>query len=137
MKAYNTRGATADDASLRLEHGSNSIAVGAGGVAIVNGSLTAVSGSDCISINVGGQSFRVSDSGGTNYVNVAYSVVQVVAGSDASSLGATSLQVGVNGTTRAALAPTGLLISGLPSSSPGSKQFWYDPADGNRVKYTP
>jgi hypothetical protein len=28
---------------------------------------------------------------------------------------------------------------GLPSSNPGagSKQFWYDPADGNRVKYQP
>ena len=32
-----------------------------------------------------------------------------------------------------------LAASGLPSADPGpnSKQFWYDAADGNRVKYSP
>ena len=41
--------------------------------------------------------------------------------------------------TQAFLGPSQLQITGLPSSNPGagSKQFWYDPADGNRVKYTP
>jgi hypothetical protein len=41
--------------------------------------------------------------------------------------------------TQAFLGPSQLQITGLPSSSPGagSKQFWYDPSDGNRVKYTP
>jgi hypothetical protein len=39
----------------------------------------------------------------------------------------------------AGVFPTGLVIGALPSSSPGAgtKRFWYDPADGNRVKYTP
>ena len=33
----------------------------------------------------------------------------------------------------------GIRIMGLPSADPGagSKQLWYDPADSNRVKYTP
>lgn len=38
------------------------------------------------------------------------------------------------------LIQTGLLrFDGLPAANPGAatKQFWYDPADGNRVKYAP
>jgi hypothetical protein len=37
----------------------------------------------------------------------------------------------------AGVFPTGLVIGALPSSSPGAgtKRFWYDPADSNRVKY--
>lgn len=44
-----------------------------------------------------------------------------------------------NGTSASALSATGFSMSGLPSSSPGAgtKKFWYDPADGNRVKFAP
>ena len=37
------------------------------------------------------------------------------------------------------IAGNGLKIQGFPSANPGvgSKAFWYDPADGNRVKYAP
>jgi hypothetical protein len=37
----------------------------------------------------------------------------------------------------AGIFPTGLVIGALPSSSPGAgtKRFWYDPSDSNRVKY--
>jgi hypothetical protein len=33
----------------------------------------------------------------------------------------------------------GVVFDNLPSTNPGagSKQIWYDPADGNRVKYAP
>lgn len=126
-----------DNASLRLEHGSNSIAVAADGVAIVGGSFTATSGPSYISINAGGNALRVSDSAGTNFVNIVYSVIQAASGSVASSLSYNGLQIGAGGADHAAMSPTGLLISGFPSSSPGSKQFWYDPTDSNRVKYTP
>jgi hypothetical protein len=36
-------------------------------------------------------------------------------------------------------ASGGVMLPALPSSNPGagSKQLWYDPADGNRVKYAP
>lgn len=32
-----------------------------------------------------------------------------------------------------------IIFTGLPAANPGAgtKQFWYDPADGNRVKYSP
>jgi hypothetical protein len=38
-----------------------------------------------------------------------------------------------------ALGPASLTMTGLPSSNPGagSKQFWYDPSDSNRIKYAP
>jgi hypothetical protein len=38
-----------------------------------------------------------------------------------------------------ALGPASLTMTGLPSSNPGagSKQFWYDPSDSDRVKYAP
>jgi hypothetical protein len=41
------------------------------------------------------------------------------------------------GATDAFLGPSELMVSGLPSSNPGtgSKKFWYDPSDGNRVKF--
>jgi hypothetical protein len=41
------------------------------------------------------------------------------------------------GATQAFLGPSELSITGLPSSNPGagSKKFWYDPSDGNRVKF--
>jgi hypothetical protein len=37
------------------------------------------------------------------------------------------------------LGPGGFAVSGLPSSPPvaGQSRFWYDPTDGNRVKYQP
>jgi hypothetical protein len=43
------------------------------------------------------------------------------------------------GSAFALISPIELAVSGLPSSLPpsGSKQFWYDPSDGNRVKYQP
>jgi hypothetical protein len=36
-------------------------------------------------------------------------------------------------------APGGIVLPSLPSANPGagSKQLWYDPADGNRVKFAP
>jgi hypothetical protein len=39
--------------------------------------------------------------------------------------------------TDAFLGPSELMVTGLPSSNPGtgSKKFWYDPSDGNRVKF--
>jgi hypothetical protein len=39
--------------------------------------------------------------------------------------------------TQAFLGPSELSITGLPSTNPGagSKKFWYDPSDGNRVKF--
>ena len=41
------------------------------------------------------------------------------------------------GSTDAFLGPSELMVTGLPSSNPGtgSKKFWYDPSDGNRVKF--
>lgn len=40
---------------------------------------------------------------------------------------------------QAFLGPSQLQITGLSSSNPGtgSKNFWYDPSDGNRVKFAP
>lgn len=41
------------------------------------------------------------------------------------------------GAIQAFLGPSELSIRGLPSSNPGAgtKKFWYDPSDGNRVKF--
>lgn len=38
-----------------------------------------------------------------------------------------------------AITTTALSVGGLPNANPGAgtKQFWYDPADGNRVKFAP
>lgn len=45
----------------------------------------------------------------------------------------------VNASGSCALSPTVLSVSGLPSSNPGagSKQVWYDPSDGYRMKFQP
>jgi hypothetical protein len=44
-----------------------------------------------------------------------------------------------NGANVSVLGPSSFSMNALPSSSPGagSKQFWYDPSDGDRVKYAP
>ncbi len=44
-----------------------------------------------------------------------------------------------DGSTIALLTSHNLRLDGLPSSNPGSgsKQFWYDPTDSNRVKFAP
>jgi hypothetical protein len=47
--------------------------------------------------------------------------------------------IGTPDDTGPALTTPTLAVSALPSVAPaaGSKQLWYDPADGNRVKYVP
>jgi hypothetical protein len=105
---------------------------------IINGgqlNITTAVGTVSIRSNTGG--VEVSGAGGADIGRVSSSVVMIQSGPVHSALSPASLLVGAGGSASAALAPTGLLIGALPSSNPGSKQFWYDPADGNRVKYTP
>ena len=146
MKNYNTSGAklTAHNA-LRILHGANRVEVSAGGVIVVNGLLSSpiiTGGALTITTGFGTASIGPATNGlevvsGVNLARVMPSAFFISAGSVSSALSTASLVIGTGGTATAALAPTGLLIGALPSSSPGSKQFWYDPADGNRVKYTP
>ena len=75
-------------------------------------------------------------------VTTAYAVMacgQYGAGGQNSYISQAGFMTSNGAGTQAFLGPSELSITGLPSSNPGagSKKFWYDPSDGNRVKYTP
>jgi hypothetical protein len=86
---------------------------------------------------------QLLNSGGTTYTEMTNSHFRVQANADGSRFSQMDLAQlvisGPSGTQRVALSPTGFEVDGLPSSNPGAgtKQFWYDPSDGNRVKFAP
>jgi hypothetical protein len=60
----------------------------------------------------------------------------------AGNISITSINIALGGavSVSGSLSATGAVaLSGLPSTAPaaGSKQLWYDPTDGNRVKFVP
>lgn len=107
-------------------------------VAMTSPVLTITSGS--ITVNIDATNFiKMSHTSGA-YSQMTYTGFDVVdSGGAVSGIGtggfATANSVG--GPPTSAIGPTFLVVNTLPSVSPGvgSKQFWYDPADGNRVKY--
>jgi hypothetical protein len=85
----------------------------------------------------------ITNSGSSIWAQHHYAYFRVQRASDPFWYGQLSLATltlsSSGGANTAILTPTGLEITGLSSSSPGagSKGFWYDPADGNRVKFAP
>ena len=130
--------------------GSSQVQITSSSVVITNGSLTSpvINGG-----SITGTSLSVTASGTVTSITTTSAGVQVQNGSDIGRLLPSSLQVqsggitstlsfnvlniGSGGTPVAALFGGGLRIQSLPSAAPSQGQFWYDPADGNRVKYVP
>ena len=154
---------TAGSGGIVIQRGSSSVTVAATGVTIVNGILT----SPTVTVNGGGftvnldttNGIKVTGSGvttvlsnvgtsngvaGVTCTNTSGDVSAICGGTifTIRSTGQTSylsgLSLSVNGGL-AEIQSNELKITYLPSSNPGtgSKQFWYDTSDGNRVKYTP
>ena len=149
IKGNNAVVLTASDFYLYSVNGNTAyphVHITSGGVTIVGGVLTSptitggaltITTSTSSVVSVGPSTNGIEVSVGTSLARVMPSAFFISLGSVSSALSTASLVIGTGGSATAALAPTGLKIDTLPSSSPGTKQFWYDPADGNRVKYTP
>lgn len=77
--------------------------------------------------NVPANTIMIAGGSGHRLINVSTSPN---GGGDISDLGTNTTWINVNGAYK---------LPSLPSADPGpgSKQLWYDPADGNRVKFAP
>ena len=111
-------------------------------VAYYTASSASVQSVSCSSLSVSG-SFSVS-SFSCSSLTVATTTSIGAGGMTASSGGSTlwalaSLILLSNGSTSFTVSASAIAHSGLPSYNPGSgtKQFWYDPSDSNRIKYAP
>lgn len=148
---------TVNATGITVAKGTSSVTVSATAVTIVNGALsspTITGGSLAISGSSGGTNYtinidptnliRIQSSTGTtrrSLVSYAYHRIEnpldtleysQIAGFDFSA------QRNIGGSYRqVSLGPTSFVMDGLPSGNPGagSKQFWYDPSDANRVKF--
>lgn len=115
--------------------------------AAVFGTLTAVSVVDStftttgggITVSIDSTNYVLVSGGSTNQAQLTNSQLDISGSSSTATVNDGGISVTVLGTLSMVLTPSELLISSLPSSSPGagSKQFWYDPSDSNRVKYAP
>lgn len=127
--------------------GSSSVTITSSAVSIVNGVLNFDSGSIHLKINpsittplgtVTGM--MISDA---NFFSVFSSSAHTICGPSGSSgqyasIGPTGFIASMGGAGHQTfLGPDEFQMTGLRSTYPGagSKDFWYDPADGNRVKY--
>jgi hypothetical protein len=122
--------------SITLSNGgSASVVVTASTVTITNGSLSVIAGGTTTSITPSTAGVQVQN--GSDTGRLIHSSVQVQSGGIQSVLSYNVLNIGTGGTPVASLYGGGLRIQSLPSSPPSQGQFWYDPADSNRVKYVP
>lgn len=133
-------------ASLLFKHGTASVTISAtGGVAIVggrfsldlNGVVTTIDNA-VVGGSIGTVGFICTSAGTNTSIGPGVIVLKSGAGLAKASLsaGGTISLVSSSGAT-CYLAPDSLTMTGLLSSYPGagSKSFWWDPADGNRVKF--
>lgn len=106
---------------------------------------TLVITSGTVTVNIDASNYvKLTDSGVLSsfvQLNPSYCRVQKIADSfNYGQLGLATLALSTpSGANTLTLTPTLFKMTGLLSSNPGagSKELWYDPADGNRVKYAP
>jgi hypothetical protein len=129
--------------------GSSSVTITASAVSIVNGVLNFDSGTIHLKINPSISTplgtvtgMMISDA---NFFSVFSSSAHTICGPQGSSgqyasIGPTGFIASMGGAGHQTfLGPDEFQMTGLRSTNPGagSKDFWYDPADGNRVKFAP
>lgn len=109
------------------------------GTTITGGSLTIVNSNITVSID-GTNYVKVLDTNTGAYTQVLATEVQSASSSATGIVAPGSVTVTKSsGAQQALLDPGTLKMTNLPSANPGAgtKQFWYDPADSNRVKFAP
>jgi hypothetical protein len=141
-----------DATGILLENGFSSVSITASAVTITNGVLNTpvinvVNGTVTAQINdvaVSGSPGLVVQDSSTGYTaGVGYnfiSIAQLVAGVNTfAQLTPGALTAGTSTGQGATLTPSIFSMTNLRSTDPGagSKEIWYDPADGNRLKYRP
>lgn len=147
---------TASSLTLQFTNGSligpSSIVLTTTGVAINQGTLvlnlnnttTSMTNTTVGGLGVAGIQVVANSSGQFSYVVPGLFQGSNAAGTVGATVGIFGSTAGLavaNGSVNISLTANGsatiLSMSNLPSSSPGagSKQFWYDPSDGDRIKY--
>jgi hypothetical protein len=137
---------TASSTGLVVSRGSSSVTVASSGVAIVNGAFDFNSGGVVLSIKpaistpIGTVSGSMINSG--SLYNISTSSATILCGASGSSgpyasISQNGIVVSSGGATQCYIGYNIFQMSGLRSTNPGAgtKELWYDPADGNRVKF--
>jgi hypothetical protein len=126
--------------------GTSSVVITANSATITNGIFSFNTGT--VSVNIGPAVASPEGSIAGIMVNTSTAFAVLSSGSATfsgtlgvsgsySQLGQLGLVIADGGPNQTALSSTFFQMTGLPSSNPGagSKRFWYDPADGDRVKF--